>query len=152
MSFWERRLVRSVFCSPTHECQEKPTIKYSFLPLGKKLNQTFMSVVRYLQADSLTAIHRHFFSKKLAGISNIWSKLHSASERVWQNYWIVAIFVVHKGVGVGNVHFFLRWTLFVFDFGPLLPRSVTYFAFNGKMARNRFSAIKSARNALQPSS
>ena len=59
-------------------------------------------------------------------ISNIWSKLHSASERAWQNYWIVAIFIVHKGVGVGNVHFFLRWTLFVFYFGPLLPLSVTY--------------------------
>ena len=58
-------------------------------------------------------------------ISNIWSKLHSASERVWQNYWIVAIFVVHKGVGVGNVHFFLRWTLLVFLFWTT-PSAVCY--------------------------
>ena len=47
-------------------------------------------------------------------------------------------------------------TLFVFVVGPLLPLSVIFLDFNGnfnrKMAKNQFSAIKSGRNVLQPSS
>ena len=47
-------------------------------------------------------------------------------------------------------------TVFVFVLRPFLPLSVNFLDFNGnfngKMAKNRFLAIKSVRNALQPSS
>ena len=47
-------------------------------------------------------------------------------------------------------------TVFVFVLRPFLLLSVNFLDFNGnfngKMAKNRFSAIKSGRNALQPSS
>ena len=46
-------------------------------------------------------------------------------------------------------------TVFVFVLRPLLPLSVKFLDFNGnfygKKAKNRFLAIKSARNVLQPS-
>ena len=47
-------------------------------------------------------------------------------------------------------------TVFVFILRPSLPMWVLFFDYNGningKMAKKRFSAIKSDRNALQPSS
>ena len=47
-------------------------------------------------------------------------------------------------------------TVFVFALGPFLPMFVIFFDFNGnfngKMAKNRFLAIKSSRSVLQPSS
>ena len=47
-------------------------------------------------------------------------------------------------------------TVFVFALGPFLPMKVLFFDFNGnfngKMAKNRFLAIKSSRSVLQPSS
>ena len=47
-------------------------------------------------------------------------------------------------------------TVFVFVLRPFLPLSVNFLDFNGnfngKMAKNRFLAIKPGRNVLQPSS
>ena len=47
-------------------------------------------------------------------------------------------------------------TVFVFALGRFLPMVVIFFDYNGnysgKIAKKRFSAIKSVRKALQPSS
>ena len=50
---------------------------------------------------------------------------------------------VNENKGFPKFKFFLEVSVTFFDFNG---------NFNGKMAKNRFSAIKSARNALQPSS
>ena len=73
----------------------------------------------------------------------------------WFLFWIFSPFDLDIPASCSILFTDFR-TVFVFVLRPLLPLVVKFLDFNGnfngKMAKNRFSAIKSARNVLQPSS